>query len=295
VNEVTRLRNPFSLRPAASRQRHDAASPARTRTKSKPVTIAITSGKGGVGKSNLAVNLATSIQQRGQQVTLVDLDMGLANADVLLNVSPAHNLGHVIRGSKSLDEVTHTAVHGLKLVAGVPSGAEGLRNSAQIDELVEQIKAVPGEFIIFDCAAGIGFNVTHFARAADVVLVVTTPEPTALVDAYATIKTLWKEGYEGSVRLLVNMVESRQEARKAFSRVRDACEKFINFDIAEAGYVLHDTHVELAVRQREPFVQRYPKCSASLCISVIATRLVGAHAGTNGENKGIFQRVAGMF
>ncbi|MCA9251977.1 MAG: MinD/ParA family protein [Phycisphaerae bacterium] len=292
---MTRLRNPFSLKPDAGRKRHDAAAPQCTHSPNKPITIAITSGKGGVGKSNIAVNLATSIQQRGQQVTLVDLDMGLANADVLLNASPAHNLGHVIRGSKSVQEVAHRVGQGLTLIAGVPSGAEGIRNTTQIDQLVSEIKSASSEFIIFDCAAGIGFNVTHFARAADVVLVVTTPEPTALVDAYATVKTLCKEGYDGSVRLLVNMVESRQEARKAFSRVRDACEKFINFDIAEAGYVLHDTHVELAVRQREPFAQRYPKCSASLCISVIATRLVGAHAGTNGQNKGIFQRVAGMF
>ncbi len=292
---MTRLRNPFSLKPAASRQRQENVEPARSRSESKPITIALTSGKGGVGKSNIAVNLATSIQQRGEQVTLVDLDMGLANADVLLNVAPPYNLGHIIRNVKHVDEVAHRSALGLKLIAGVPSGAQELRDVAQIDEVIDRIKSVSSNIIIFDCAAGIGANVTHFARAADVVLVVTTPEPTALVDAYATIKTLCKAGYEGSVRLLVNMVESRQEARKAFSRVRDACEKFINFDIAEAGYVLHDTHVELAVRQREPFVQRYPKCSASLCISVIATRLVGANAGANGQNKGIFQRVAGMF
>ena len=191
---MTRLRNPFSLKPDAGRKRHDAAAPQCTHSPNKPITIAITSGKGGVGKSNIAVNLATSIQQRGQQVTLVDLDMGLANADVLLNASPAHNLGHVIRGSKSVQEVAHRVGQGLTLIAGVPSGAEGIRNTTQIDQLVSEIKSASSEFIIFDCAAGIGFNVTHFARAADVVLVVTTPEPTALVDAYATVKTLCKEG-----------------------------------------------------------------------------------------------------
>ncbi len=292
---MTRLRKPFSLKPDSGRHCHGKVESERPRAESKPITIALTSGKGGVGKSNIAANLATSIQQRGEQVTLVDLDMGLANADVLLNVAPPYNLGHIIRNVKNVDDVAHRSALGLKLIAGVPSGAHDSFNPSQIDTVVDRIKSFSSDFIIFDCAAGIGSNVTHFARAADVVLVVTTPEPTALVDAYATIKTLWKEGYEGSVRLLVNMVESRQEARKAFSRVRDACEKFINFDIAEAGYVLHDTHVELAVRQREPFVQRYPKCSASLCISVIATRLVGTRAGSNSQNKGIFQRVAGMF
>ncbi len=292
---MTRIRKPLPANRPSVRRKHRRGHGASSASESKPITIAMTSGKGGVGKSNIAVNLASCIQARGQQVALIDLDMGLANADVLLNAAPALNLSHVIRDTRNIEQVAHVAAGGLKLIAGVPGGAAGLEDAAAIPGLIERIKSISAEIIFFDCAAGIGSNVTHFARAADVILVVTTPEPTALVDAYATIKTLLKEGYGGSVRLLVNMVESRAEARKAFSRVHDACEKFINFDIAEAGYVLHDTHVELAVRQREPFALRYPKCSASLCISVIAERLAGARSSKANENRSLFQRVAGMF
>lgn len=292
---MTRMRNPFLPNRSSVRRSYRLGALPKVRADNMPITVALTSGKGGVGKSNIAVNLASCIQARGQQVALVDLDMGLANDDVLLNAAPALNLSHIIRDTKDVEQVAHRATGGLKLIAGIPGGAADVQDSSQIPGLIDRIKSVSAEIIFFDCAAGIGSNVTQFARAADVILVVTTPEPTALVDAYATIKTLLKEGYEGSVRLLVNMVESRAEARKAFSRVRDACEKFLNFDIAEAGYVLHDTHVELAVRQREPFALRYPKCSASLCISVIAERLVGARSSKANENRSLLQRVAGMF
>lgn len=292
---MTRMRKPLSPKRSPRRRKSRRGRAGASAAERKPMTIALTSGKGGVGKSNIAANLASCIQARGQQVALVDLDMGLANADVLLNAAPVMNLSHVIRDTRNIEQVAHTTSGGLKLIAGVPGGAGGLDDTVAIPELIARIKSISADIILFDCAAGIGSNVTQFARAADVILVVTTPEPTALVDAYATIKTLLKEGYEGSVRLLVNMVESRAEARKAFSRVHDACEKFINFDIAEAGYVLHDTHVELAVRQREPFALRYPKCSASLCISVIAERLAGARLSTVNENRSLLQRVAGMF
>ncbi|NOX59741.1 MAG: MinD/ParA family protein [Planctomycetes bacterium] len=287
-------------KPSSLRHRSERAAPTSVGTKKAATTIAVTSGKGGVGKSNLAVNLATCIQQNGLQTALVDLDMGLANADVLLNAAPLRNLAHVINGSMDVEQVCHLTTGGLKFVAGVAgggagAGAESRSTDRAFPELVERIKSISAEVIFFDCAAGIGPNVTQFACAADVVLVVTTPEPTSLVDAYATIKTLLNEGYDGSVRLLVNMVESRGEARKSFGRVRDACEKFINFDIANAGYVLHDTHVELAVRHREPFVTRYPKCSASLCVSVIAARLAGARSFGSGEQRSFLQRVASMF
>jgi flagellar biosynthesis protein FlhG len=133
-----------------------------------------------------------------------------------------------------------------------------------------------------------------FACSADVVLVVTTPEPPALADAYAIVKTLRREGYGGSVRLLVNMVDNRAEAEEALARVRRVAEKFLEFTIADAGYVLHDTHVELAVRQRVPFVLRYPKCSATVCATAVAARLV--NGAVSGDRRGgLLRRVVRMF
>jgi len=265
---------------------------AETRT---ALTIAVTSGKGGVGKTNLAVNLAVCLQSRGLATTLADLDVGLANADVLLDVQPRRNLRDVLGGRCRLTEAATTAVNGLSFIAG-SSGAEGLScldDSARV-ALADRLTRLPGAAVIFDCAAGIAPAVMTFARAADVVLVVTTPEPTALTDAYTTVKTLLREGYAGSVRLVVNMVESRPEAKDTYGRLRDVCQKFMRFPIADAGYLLHDTHVELGVRQRVPFVLCYPKCPASICVAAIAARLVTAGTARKGQ-PGLWRRVAGMF
>ena len=267
----------------------------RTEPKRSAMTVAVTSGKGGVGKTNLAVNLAVCLQARGLQTTLVDVDMGLANADVLLGVQPRRSLREVMAGRCALTDVAVVAANGLSFIAA-PSGGEGV---SRIDDrarakLADELTFLPGEVVIFDCSAGIAPSVTTFARAADVVLVVTTAEPTALTDAYATVKTLLREGYDGSLRLVVNMVESRSEAKGAFERICGVCEKFMKCPIADAGYLLHDTHVELAVRQRVPFVVRYPRSPASVCTLAVAARLVSGSAALKGE-AGLWQRVAGMF
>ena len=261
----------------------------------RPVTYAITSGKGGVGKTNLAVNLGICLSRAGQAVTLVDADFGLANADVLLGVHPRYNLAHLLRGERDLDEVVVPAVEGLRLLAGA-SGAAGADSidAGQRGALLERLASGGSEFVIYDCGAGISSSVLDFALAADVVIVVTTPEPTALADAYATVKTLWREGYGRSIRLLVNMVESRAEARAAYERIRLVAQKYMELPIADAGYVLHDTHVELAVRQRTPFVVRYPKCSASACAMAVAARLGNGRLPAPEQN-GLLRRLAGLF
>lgn len=259
------------------------------------MTLAVISGKGGVGKTNVAVNLAVCLQARGLQTTLVDLDMGLANADVLLDVRPRYDLREVVAARRSVQEVIAPSINNLSFVAGV-SGAAGATamNNIERARLADQFGRLPGDVVILDCAAGIGDSVMTFARSADAVIVVTTPEPTALADAYAAIKTLQREGYSSSVRLLVNMVESRPEAKMAYNRIREVCEKFIRFPIADAGYMLHDTHVELAVRQRSPFVVRYPGCSAAICMAAIAARLVSGQA-LRQRRRGLLRRMVGMF
>ncbi len=271
------------------------SAPANDDAAGPQLSIAITSGKGGVGKTNIAVNLAVCLQTRGLQTTLVDLDVGLANADVLMDVRPQRNLRDVVAGRCTPEEARVPGVNGLAFIGGVSGGHSGDRlNSIERARLADRLARLPGDVVIFDCAAGIGESVMTFARAADVVLVVTTPEPPALADAYATVKTLKREGYGSSVRLLVNMVESRPEAKNAYNRIREVCEKFINFPIADAGYMLHDTHVELAVRQRTPFVVRYPGSSAAICMAAIAARLVSGGA-LRQRPQGLLRRVVGMF
>jgi flagellar biosynthesis protein FlhG len=281
--------------PAAARTKRPKESPPAAKARTRPLLIAVASGKGGVGKSNLAVNLATTLHREGVATTLVDLDLGLANADVLFGVQPDCDIRDVLGRRRPLGEAVVRTPAGPHLLAGV-SGWDGLGrlDATARSGLIEQLADLPGAVGILDCAAGIGDSVTAFARAADIVLVVTTAEPTARADAYALIKTLVRDGYPGSIRLLVNGVHSRQEARAVQIRLQSVCENFLKYPIADAGYLLHDDHVELAVRQRVPFVLRYPRCAASMCVAAIAARLVNIRS-CRPAGGGWLARVAGMF
>jgi len=260
-----------------------------------PTVIAVTSGKGGVGKTNLAVNLSLCLRTRGLKVSLADLDVGLANADVLLDVQPRRSLRDVMVGRCEITDVVAETPSGIRFVAGA-SGPEGMGRLNDIEraKLADRLALLAGDVVVLDCAAGIAPSVMTFARSADIVLVVTTPEPTALADAYATVKTLFRGGYDGSVRLVVNMVQSRPEAKAVYGRLRGVCEKFLRYPIADAGYMLHDSRVELAVRQRRPFVLHSPRCPASVCVSAIAARLVSGRVEKE-DRSGLLDRVVGLF
>ena len=148
--------------------------------------------------------------------------------------------------------------------------------------------------MVLDCGAGISHNVLSFALASDYVLVVTTPQPTALTDAYATIKALHRKGCAGGIRLLGNMVHSRAEAEASYQRLAQVARRFLNYSVADSGYMLHDTAVELAVQERCPFVIRYPGSNASACIAAMASDMTRTCAGQPGRG-GFFKRVVGLF
>jgi len=261
------------------------------------LTLAVTSGKGGVGKSNVAVNLSICLAARKLRVTLVDVDMGLANVDLLMNLQPRYTISHVMSGLRTLEEVMIEGPAGLRVIPG----ANGVRECADISDferqnLVHQIQRLEtnADIVVLDCGAGISRNVLTFAVSANQVLVVTTPQPTALADAYATIKTLHRERYNGKVSVFVNMARSKSEATAAYTRLTKVAERFLKFPVAYLGYMLHDTAVELAVRQRSPFVVRYPGSNASACITAVSAEL--ARLCVVRENRGgWFKRVVGLF
>jgi len=259
--------------------------------------VAVTSGKGGVGKTNVAVNAAICMAARGYRVVLIDADLGLANADVLLDVNAPFNLSHVISGAKTIDQVLLDAPGGVKLILGT-SGVGRLANLSEFERhnLVQSMAQLESlaDIVVLDCAAGISRNVMTFASAADFVLVVTTPEPTALTDAYATIKVLSRERFESSLGVVVNFANSRAEAQSAANRLVDVSRRFLRLEVANSGYILRDEHVGMAVRQRVPVVLKYPRAPASICLAAVANKLArDTFAGQS--NEGFFRRVANLF
>ena len=282
--------------------------PARQRRAS---VIAVTSGKGGVGKSNVAVNLAIKLASAGKQVVLLDADLGLANADVLCNVDLPHNLSSVIARKKELAEVMVKVPGGFSLIGG----ASGLARMADLTDADRgRIVRALGELeeradiILIDTGAGISPNVLSFTRAADHVLVVTTPEPTAITDAYAVVKVLHRdlaagqmggmgEPVERRISLLVNQARSPAEARVEHDRIAKVARQFLGVSVYDAGHVLADDAVPSAVRARTPFVLASPKSPASHGITQLAMRLeqgVVAAAGAAGGD-GFFNRMSRWF
>ncbi len=280
------------LEDQASKLRRLMKAPARATR-----TIAISSGKGGVGKSNIALNLSILLSAAGNRVALVDADLGLANLDVLADVSSRTNLAHVIAGSKRLDEVVIDLPSGVQFVPG----ASGLAKLAHLSEFqraqfMQELSALEAEndIIIIDTGAGIGPDVLHFAAAADSVIVVTTPEPTAITDGYAFVKVLTQRAFAGQMSLLVNFATDRQEARLTYQRVSNVARQFLGARLLDAGYVLHDPKVREAIRTRQPFVLAHPRCPASRCLAALATRLSSSGNLTDRKD-GFFKRVANWF
>ena len=279
IDQATQLRSLVRQRPRAS-------------------VIAITSGKGGVGKSNIAVNLAIKFAQAGKDVVLLDADLGLANADVLCNIDLPYNLSQVIARKKELRDVLVRAPGGFKLIGG----ASGLARMADLTDFDRQrlVQALgeleeQTDIILIDTGAGISPNVLSFTRAADHVLVVTTPEPTAITDAYAVIKVISRDSSERRVSLLVNQVRSAAEARVVHERIAKVAKQFLGVSVLEAGYVMADEQVSLAVRRRTPFVLGAPRCAAGQCITQLAMRLEQGVAATPLDSAGFFNRMSRWF
>lgn len=249
-------------------------------------SIAITGGKGGVGKSNVAVNVALELAALGSRVTLLDADLALANADVLLGVNPQFHLGHVLSGQRALDEVAIEVAEGVRLLPG-GSGVEELANLPQASQtrMVAELQAMEtaSRFMIVDTAAGIAANVMGVLRAAQEVVVVTTPDPTAVVDAYATIKVLHNHAPTMPIMIVVNDVVGIGDAEQVFAQLRAAAERFLNHRIEYLGAIPRDEQLAEAVRQQQPVVRYAPGAPASRAFRLIAKHLAqnNAHVATN--------------
>jgi flagellar biosynthesis protein FlhG len=267
--------------------------------------ITVISGKGGVGKTLVATNVSIAMAARGHRVILFDMDMGLANADIVLGVEATGTWSDLLKGRRTLDEVVVQAPGG---VAFVP-GSSGIAELADLSEFeLHQLMAAMREIesrydvVILDCGAGISRNVLRFAATADTTLVITTPEPTSLTDAYATIKVLPSVSGEagspaeraGGIGLVVNHAANRREGQDVYERVCSVAARFLHLAVGDFGYILRDDHVPAAVRERTPLILRYPRCPASGCMLALAARL-SREIGQPQSEQGLFYRVVNMF
>jgi len=257
--------------------------------------IAVSSGKGGVGKTNIAVNLGIALARLGRRVILIDVDIGLANADVVLGVQTRYHIGNVLAGEVGVLDALVPCPGGLQLLAGSTAVAFSDLSEGERGFLASRFRQLEShaDVIIVDTAAGISRNVIEFSRAADEVLVVTTPEPTAVTDGYALVKAVAREKGHGRLRLVVNQALDRNEAGRVSERIRAVARRFLGIEVDNLGYVLRDEGVPLAVRRRRPFVLETPRSPASVCLRAIAERLLAEPDPTPRGTVGFLERFAG--
>jgi flagellar biosynthesis protein FlhG len=260
---------------------------------SRARVLAVTSGKGGVGKTNVAVNLALALAELGKRVILVDVDIGLANADVLLSVEPKLHLGHVLSGEVSTLDALTSGPGGVLLLPG----CVGVRHLSDLEKterefLMRSFQDLEAyaDFVLIDTAAGISRNVIQFSAAADEAIVVTSPEPTAITDGYAVIKAISREKGFGRIRLLVNLVHDRAEARRVTDRIQMVARRFLGIEVDGLGHIVWDDFVRHAVRRKRPFLLEHPRSPASLCVRAIAEKILGERPAI--PSGGFFKRFA---
>ncbi|HYK88149.1 MAG TPA: MinD/ParA family protein [Acidobacteriota bacterium] len=264
----------------ASKIHHDAGDAVSGRSPQVnclgPRVIAVTSGKGGVGKTNVVANLALGLSELEKKVVVLDADFGLANIDVLLGLTPRFHLGHVLYGNKTLTEIMVQGPKGIRIIPA-SSGLQRLSELTlqQRNHLVESFADLDQDtdYFLIDTAAGISHNVIHFLLSAQEVVVVSAPEPTAIVDAYAVIKIILAEEHTKDVRILVNSVERGEEAHEVFCQINSVVKRFLGREVGYLGHVERDIHVPQAVRSQVLVSNRFPDAPASRCFRALALRV----------------------
>ncbi len=238
--------------------------------------ISITSGKGGVGKTTISVNLAISMARAGKKVLLFDGDLGLANINVLLGIIPEHNIYEVMKGKRRIQDVIIRTNFGIDIIAGA-NGISQLANltDEQRERFVEGLRSIEGyDVMIVDTGAGVGANVIGLVVPADEIVVITTPEPTAITDAYGMIKSIVANRTGKTIRLIVNRVPSAIEAKRVADRLISISSQFLKTNVESLGFIFEEALVQKSIKNQRPYVVLYPGSKSAACINHLAARLL---------------------
>ena len=268
-----------------------------SRKSGKTRIITITSGKGGVGKTNVSVNLALAYARLGKKVVVMDADLGLANVNIMLNMVPRYNLYDMIRKGKSMKEIMVETDYGISIVAG----ALGISQIANLSDeerqnFIEELNTLSfADIIIIDTSAGVSSNVLDFIAAADDAVIITTPEPTAITDAYGIIKIIATEydNLDMELKLVVNRVKGAIEAKKVADRMTNIAGQFLNLKVEYLGFIYDDPIVSQAVLRQKPFLVIDPKCKASICVQHIVGKMEKSELRETGGFTSMFKRLFG--
>jgi flagellar biosynthesis protein FlhG len=262
-------------------------------------TIAVTSGKGGVGKTSVVVNLALELAKRGRKVLLIDADLGLANVDVMLGLAPQHSINDVIHGAKTLDEVIVEGPRGIKILPAA-SGVSELSHLSRDEKLMilQELDAyqTDADTVLIDTAAGISDMVLYFNTAAQERVVVATSEPTSLTDAYALIKVLHTQHQERRFRILVNNVAGSKEAKEVYRKLSMAADHFLGgLSLNYLGFIPADPSVNRAVMRQKALVEDQPGSPAARAMAELAQTILNLPAEeASGNIKFFWRRLVNM-
>ncbi|HUV40832.1 MAG TPA: MinD/ParA family protein [Sedimentisphaerales bacterium] len=259
--------------------------------------LAVTSGKGGVGKTNIAANLGICLAASGKRVVLLDADLSLGNLEAIMNINSKYNISHMLAGRKTMDEIIHIGPEGLEIICG----ASGLADLADLSEfqrqrLLSELSTLQNncDIIAIDTAAGISKSVVGLCLAANHVLVVTTPEAAAMTDAYAMIKVLTAKNFTGRISVVVNMADGMAEGRRTYRQIAGVAKKFLNTHIYCGAVLPNDDKLKAAVRLRKPVVLAYPRASITASLAALAAKL-STGSMVQADDTGFLRKVVDWF
>ncbi|AEY66561.1 MinD/ParA family protein [Clostridium sp. BNL1100] len=264
--------------------------------------ITVTSGKGGVGKTNVTVNLAIALSQRGYRVVIIDADLGLSNIDVVFGIVPKYTMLDCIKNGKGLLDILCDGPGNIKFISG-GSGVQELINldKSSLEIFMANMSLLDhiADYILIDTGAGLSDTVMNFVMSADEVVLVVTPEPTSITDAYALVKTVSNIKKDCAINVLINRAESEQEARNVYNNFAMVSEKFLGMKLQSLGYLPFDQMLIKSVKLQKPYLLSYPKNYTSKLFIELADTLIkndiNQQKNTQSGIKGFLNRFVGLF